>query len=398
MDTITFSCYSCGQVLKVGAGTAGKKAKCVKCATILTIPMADASPAATPAPTPSPPARREEIEEDRGPRPQRRSDFDFDEEEERPRKRRRDEDDDEPRRRSRDDDEDDYDRPRKRRRDDEQDAYDRPKKKWGDWNKVRVGMTLQAVCGGVLAGTSGLGAIALLLCLVGLMPNQPIMGLLKTGAIIGAIGLILFFLVAIAATVGYVFCLFSPNKRGAMIWAIVVLSVGGVSLISRIVWALIPAINCFSSFSSRGDGVAQGLGVLISVTHIPIVLVGGGDPFGGPPSVAGTIIVSILVVLVMFAEYVLFPIYMMRAGMALKDRYLSSAAMLPLILAASGMGLKVLTLILFGASSGSVTGEAAGKTMLIITGVLALLAHGAMLTYGILALRLSMSAKHALAG
>jgi hypothetical protein len=257
-------------------------------------------------------------------------------------------------------------------------------------------MTLQAVSGGVLAGAAGLGAIALLMCLIGLLPNQPIMGLLKTGAIIGAIGLIIFFLVAIPSTIAYVFCLFSPTKRGAMIWAIVVLSVGGISLIFRIIWALIPAINCFSSFSGRGDVMAQMLGVVISVTHIPMVLVGGGGPFGGPPSVAGTMIVSILVTLVMFAEYVLFPIYIMQAGKALKDRYLSGGAMAPLILASTSIGLKVITLIIFGASSGSSTGEAAGKTILIITGLLSVLAHGALLACGIIILRLSLSVKSTL--
>jgi hypothetical protein len=51
MATITFRCSSCQQALKVGADKAGKKAKCTKCGTALTVPAADEpAPAAPPAP------------------------------------------------------------------------------------------------------------------------------------------------------------------------------------------------------------------------------------------------------------------------------------------------------------------------------------------------------------
>src|SRR5256885_10974588 len=77
MSTITFTCYACNQVLKVAADKAGKKAKCVKCGTILTIPVAAgeaevAPPAAPPQPPPAPRAAPP-------PAPARRSDFDFEE-------------------------------------------------------------------------------------------------------------------------------------------------------------------------------------------------------------------------------------------------------------------------------------------------------------------------------
>jgi hypothetical protein len=61
MSTISFQCYSCGQVLKVGLDKAGKRGKCPKCGTLLTIPIsstvAEAPPKpAAPAPPPVPAA------------------------------------------------------------------------------------------------------------------------------------------------------------------------------------------------------------------------------------------------------------------------------------------------------------------------------------------------------
>src|SRR5262249_50508645 len=146
-STITFQCYSCNQVLKVGADKAGKKAKCIKCGTILTIPVAsDEEEVKAGSPRKSPPPIRDDAGNDR-PRNRRRDENDEDDDRprsrrsrdeddddyDRPRKRRRDEDDEDDRprsRRSRDDDDDDYDdRPRRRRSrdDDEDDDYDRPR-------------------------------------------------------------------------------------------------------------------------------------------------------------------------------------------------------------------------------------------------------------------------------
>lgn len=140
MSTITFQCYSCQKVLRVGADKAGKKAKCVQCGTILTIPVSSPEEEAIVAelePAPRPPAvpRRHRDEDDDldDDRPRRRRDRDDDDDaDDRPRKRRRDDDDDlddedrPKRRRDRDDDEYDDDRPRKRRRDDD-DGDDRPR-------------------------------------------------------------------------------------------------------------------------------------------------------------------------------------------------------------------------------------------------------------------------------
>src|SRR6185503_14507644 len=101
MSTITFTCYACNQVLKVGGDKAGKKAKCIKCGTILTIPAATEEEIAPEPPRGSAPAGRGR-------------DSAFEEDEPAPRRSRpRDDEDDAPRRRPRDDDEDDG--PRRKR-------------------------------------------------------------------------------------------------------------------------------------------------------------------------------------------------------------------------------------------------------------------------------------------
>ena len=49
MSFITFQCYACQQVLKVGEDKAGRKAKCYKCGTVLTVPVASTVPSGPPA-------------------------------------------------------------------------------------------------------------------------------------------------------------------------------------------------------------------------------------------------------------------------------------------------------------------------------------------------------------
>jgi hypothetical protein len=54
MSTISFQCYSCGQVLKVGLDKAGKRGKCPKCGTLLTIPVSSTAPEPPAAPAAPP--------------------------------------------------------------------------------------------------------------------------------------------------------------------------------------------------------------------------------------------------------------------------------------------------------------------------------------------------------
>jgi len=382
---ITFTCYACNQVLKVGEDKAGKKARCVKCGTILTIPAGGGAEEEVVEPMDEEPAPRRSRSRDEDDGPRRSSRGDFDDLDDRPRRRSRDDDDDEdrPRRRSRDEEDDYEERPRRRSRDEEDDYDDRRGgKAWGSWPKVGVGFTLHTITGAVFAGCAGVGLIGLLLFFIGGLASS--VGLLKAGTIIGAIGAILFVAVEIPALVAYILCLFSPNKRGAMIWAIVVLSLGTISLVFRIIWVLIPAIN---SFSSRGLESLGGIfSMFVSVYGIPIVAAG---------SVAGTIIVSILILLVMYAEYVLLPVYIGSVGKALKDRYVSSGAIFPLIVGSIAVALKLLVIILLLASIGS-AGEGASKAMGIIISIVAMLAFGALAAFGLMYMRLSMQAKKAL--
>src|SRR5262249_42736105 len=175
-------------------------------------------------------------------------------------------------------------------------------KAWGSWPKVDIGFLLHTITGAVLAGCAGVGLIGLLLLFIGELATSP--SLQRAGVIVGAIGAILFLVLEIPAIVAYIMCLFSPNKRGAMVWAIVVLSVGVLGLVFRIIWGLIPAINSFST--TRGDFLAQ----FSSAYEVPIVLVGSV----GSISVAGTIIVSILILLPIYAEYVLLPLSLVGLG------------------------------------------------------------------------------------
>ncbi len=55
MSFIQFQCYACGQVLKVGADKAGRKAKCIKCSTVLTIPVQSTETAISNPPQNPPP-------------------------------------------------------------------------------------------------------------------------------------------------------------------------------------------------------------------------------------------------------------------------------------------------------------------------------------------------------
>jgi phage FluMu protein Com len=63
MEAITFRCSACNHGIKVAADKAGRKAKCPKCKTELTIPQPEAvTPAAAPAPAPDPAKPEEEDE------------------------------------------------------------------------------------------------------------------------------------------------------------------------------------------------------------------------------------------------------------------------------------------------------------------------------------------------
>jgi hypothetical protein len=228
MELITFQCDGCQQVLRVGADKAGLQAKCPRCSKPLLIPSA--STAVQEAPQPAPirvrqPARRDDgYAEDRS-------------EDDRPRGRRdrRDEEDDyddRPRRgRGRDDyDEEDYDDDRPRRR--------RPPVRRPKWHLVRVGLLIVSIGACVLAGGYAVHMISDLLLVIALAGKKA--GPASAFVTVEKVARVIMYLAAVGMVVGYVFGIFAPNKNGAMPLGIVVLALGGINLILRLIFWLLP--------------------------------------------------------------------------------------------------------------------------------------------------------------
>jgi hypothetical protein len=370
MESITFQCYSCHQILKVSADKAGRKAKCVKCETVLTIPATstpglEASystpdlPSASPQPrppqdeivdipvsrprAPAPRAERDAEDEDR---PRRRSrDEDY---EERPRRSRADDYDDRPRRsrdRDRDRDEDDDDRPRRGRgrdrdRDDEEEDDDRIRRRKGggkmaSWPKVRVGLLLNAIAAGMQIGVAGMGLLWLLFWFVGFLANSEGMG--KAGIIFAQITMYLWCLLQIPAVVGYVFSLFAPNKNGSLGLAITTLAIGGVALIFKL-WMLVNLINAGSGgVGGPGAGGGGGMGV---------------GPMGMMPMMSpsqakvAAIILLILYCLLFYSEWVIFSLYLRAVALTVKERWLAGGCLGLMGLACGVGGVNILLWIL----------------------------------------------------
>ncbi len=421
MSSITFTCYACNQVLKVGGDKAGKKAKCIKCGTILTIPVATneepevVSPVEAEPPRGGPSRRRDEDE----PAPRRRSrDDEYDDEPRRrprdddePRRRPRDEyEDDEPRRRPRDeyeDDEprrrrprdDDYDdEPRRRPRDEREDEEESRRKRRRDeddyddnraarrrereaWAKVRIGLILQTVTGWIYTGASGAMTLAFFLVLFVLIIRTGV-GILKVSEVLIWIGVILYFALQITAVIGYVFSLFAPNKNGALALSITCLSLGGLCLILKLIFILIPLIGSGAGMMIGGPGPGPG-------GPGP-----GGPGLGGPGpgmvpfapgSVAAAIIIVILYIMVLDAEYVMYPFYLRAVSKTLKDRYLASGWNMPMIMACVATGVKILVLMVVIIMIGSV--RTPGVGIVYFLAILPLLIFGTCLAFGLVYVR-----------
>ena len=382
MPTITFSCSSCGQVLRTGADKAGKKAKCVKCGKILTIPAPDeveAEPAPretgvkagkpkSPPPLPSEaeerPRRRSEDEDDGAPPRKRRRDEE--EDEDRPRRRVRDEDEDDERpRRRRDEDEDDDDELRsKRRRDDDDDEDDldddRPRSqgmpKRARWAKVKVGLLLTFISACILIGYGGLSALGAIIAYIGLLARS--MSMLDVAGVLGKITVVLGVLLQFPAVVGYIFGVFSPPKNKALAFAITCIALGLINLGLKI-------FGLIAVFNARGGG-AQ--------------IIGGGLaglPDFGIRTAAAAVIVAVLVILLLASEWIIYPLFLRSVALNVKDRYLAGGALTSLFFACGVVALQVLMVILvvsmmsggFGRPS-----EAMGHIVMIL----------GIITYGVL--------------
>lgn len=295
MADITFQCYACNQRLRVGADKGGKKTKCLKCGTVLTIPVAavepevlapevieDPVPPTRPIkPQPNPPVddfrfdteearptkrrlRDEEVQQER-PRkrrdgeeqaeaPRKRRQEEADDADDRPRKRDRRTDEDRPRkRRIQDEDEaepprkkrhdDDENRPRRRQVvDDEQDEedYERGRGKETDWNKVGLGMLVIFIAVIVFAAGYLMEQIGVVMFTMASFENTG-QGIPTSAAAFNIWKIAVWVLPAgIAGTLaGQVFWIFTNNKRGARIWAFACLGVTAAAIACLVVFKAI---------------------------------------------------------------------------------------------------------------------------------------------------------------
>lgn len=357
MSTIQFQCFVCSQVLKVGADKAGRKAKCIQCGTVLTIPMASVEEdLVTPAPASPPPAAAPvdlpTAEPMAPPPPPPGGDPYEDDYEDRPRRRRRDE----------DDYDDDYDRPRRRRgreeyddeprgsrrRDDYDDDYDRPRKKEkkasskGSWPMVRLGFLISFIGWCVVAGGFALQQIGMLIFTIASLGRGAEAGMAAFRCM--QFGTILVVLASIAPIVGAVMWIFGKNKNGMLGLAITTVAVLAVVTLLHLVFVLIPA---FSFQTGR-------------FVRIPRIALGAYScqlQFGGS---IGDLILSIFLNILVNAGWLIGALYIRAVATTLKDRFLKDGAMRLVIMTSVAAGYQLLFPLLMqlfgsGARGGTTT-------------------------------------------
>jgi hypothetical protein len=351
MDLITFNCSSCQQVLKVSADNAGKQAKCPRCGTAMVIPYASTSEAggSSGGPPPVRRAREEERYDEVEPRGRRaRHDDDYDDRRERTR-RREDDYDDRPRRSERDRYEDDYDRGRP--------AAMAARTRWG---LVRVGLLLVAIGAIVLAGAALMRGIADLIALISFLGDKPPPTAYK---VVGRIGNGIIFGAGLTALVGYVFCIFAPNKYGSLALAIVALALGVVNLVMSLLVRIIAMMK---------DSTMGGRELFLSGWAISIESSGVYLTF------------SIIVVVFFFAELIIFPLYLMVIAKAWRARWVGGACIGIVIFAAVTAVFQLTSVILIYVltkSTGPAKGLAITAFILSLVSYLALM--GQMIWYSL---------------
>jgi hypothetical protein len=335
MSEIKFSCHACGQVLQVGGDKAGRKAKCVQCGTVLTIPAAGdalleavaAGPGVPASAAPGPlelPQRKDhdadmeeaEIEIAESRRPPRNDDREGREAREggEPRDRRP------PR--------DDEDYPRSRRRDgrDSRDSswddrdHDIARPKASPWEKVRIGFLIAFIALCVMGGAHGIGILG---GLIGLAAPGG-------GLVISRIAAFFTFLGTIGVIVGHVFWLFVSNRNNLFAYAVAGLAVAGFYLLMQMVY-LVMLFN----------------------------------PFGG-----GFAFVLLLTHLVETAHFILVLLFLRALAQRFDDPAFEKSLMLPLILAGAYGGYVVLTEVVLMSISGAIE---VGRGYFVIVGILRLL-------------------------
>jgi hypothetical protein len=182
-------------------------------------------------------------------------------------------------------------------------------------------------------------------------------GVPKAYPILGRIGNGLLFCGGIAAVVGYVFCIFAPNKKGTLPLAITTLALAGVNVIFSLICRI---IAMFSQSMAGGREVA-----------FP------GFAFTSE-SIGGAFALSLVVMLFFFAELILFPVFMWAASHAAKARWAAGGWMIYVIFAAVTAGLCILHLIMYLVAWNNVLnsfreGKTPSKALFIVSSVISLI-------------------------
>ncbi len=301
MATISFQCYSCHQVLKVGADKAGKRGKCPKCGTKLTIPVASAAPA--PAPPPPPPAPLPAADYVQATAPVKRKAAPprpapaepaagaFDELEEVP-------------------------PPEPRRRRDEEESYDEPEDYpvrrgagFPPAARARVGLLIVFIAFCIVAGAFVLELIVYLISsiqLIKLLTGSMGEPTGRATEVLWKIAFPLAFCGSLTAIVGYVFCITGPNRRGSMGVAIATVAVAAIGLIVTLIFRLLPLFGQELLMTAGGRG--------------------GGGGGGGRTSLFLAWFLLVLPQLFFCAEIILFPFYLRAVGLARKKYWVANDA------------------------------------------------------------------------
>src|SRR5262249_12257465 len=154
------------------------------------------------------------------------------------------------------------------------------------WGFVRLGILLVGISACIVAGYGLMQTVADLIRMINTVKTNP--SDLTAFKVIGRIGHGLAFAGGIVAVVGYVFCLFVPNRRGTLALAIVAVSLGGVNFIFNLLCKLIPMF--------------QDTGILA------LLMPGYGmvKPSFTSNNAGGAFALSIFVILFYFAEFIIF--------------------------------------------------------------------------------------------
>jgi hypothetical protein len=345
MGYISFQCYSCQQVLKVGDDKAGRKARCFKCGTILTVPVASTVtggppksgvkvppplPPANPKQTPMPTVTAELIEPGKSP-PRHEEppligevvgeviddDAYDDEEERRPRRRRR-----------RREDDDEYDEEDERPR--------RAISQESRWRKVRVGLLLVFIGTCVYAGGYGIEQIGVLIqFFLSFSPPSSLEGMrsvadaYNAARVVFRIGEFILFGGVATSIVGYVFGLFAPNKFASLGLAIATVATAGVGALLMLPFRL------FGRPSLGGS-------LFLNQTALAGLFFGPAEQLMLIHAAPASFIVGLLVDGCVLAAFILFPLFLRALARVRKDRDLAGDCQRLMVFASFAIGYSLL--------------------------------------------------------